>query len=32
LSHWPIAKIERLREVLRDEVLSDGMDGLMRQL
>src|ERR1700751_2738701 len=29
LSHWPIAKIERLREVLRDEVLADGKDGLM---
>lgn len=28
LSHWPLAKIERLREVLRDEVLPDGRDGL----
>ena len=24
LSHWPLAKIERLRRVLRDEVLSDS--------
>jgi len=28
LSHWPLAKIERLREVLRDEVLPGGRDGL----
>ncbi len=28
LSHWPLAKIERLRQVLRDEVLPDGRDGL----
>ena len=28
LSHWPLAKIERLREVLRNEVLPDGRDGL----
>ncbi len=28
LTHWPLAKIERLRQVLRDEVLSDGRDGL----
>ncbi|HET7882864.1 MAG TPA: IS1634 family transposase [Acetobacteraceae bacterium] len=28
LTHWPLAKIERLRQVLRDEVLPDGRDGL----
>ena len=28
LSHWPLAKIERLRRVLRDEVLSDPAEGL----
>ena len=28
LSHWPLAKIERLRRVLRDEVLSDPGEGL----
>jgi transposase len=28
LSHWPLAKIERLRRVLRDEVLSDPEQGL----
>lgn len=28
LSHWPLAKIERLRRVLRDEVLSDAGQGL----
>ena len=28
LSHWPLAKIERLRRVLRDEVLSGPTDGL----
>jgi Transposase DDE domain len=28
LSHWPLAKIERLRRVLRDEVLPDANDGL----
>ncbi|MGH7084197.1 MAG: IS1634 family transposase, partial [Acetobacteraceae bacterium] len=28
LSHWPFAKIERLRRVLRDEVLPDAKDGL----
>ncbi|MGH7761686.1 MAG: IS1634 family transposase [Candidatus Dormibacteraceae bacterium] len=28
LSHWPLAKIERLRRVLRDEVLPDGGEGL----
>src|ERR1700740_1198513 len=28
LSHWPLAKIERLRQVLRDDVLPDGRDGL----
>ena len=28
LSHWPLAKIERLRRVLRDEVLSDPGQGL----
>jgi hypothetical protein len=28
LSHWPLAKLERLRQVLRDEVLPDGKDGL----
>ena len=28
LSHWPLAKIERLRRVLRDEVLSSPEDGL----
>ena len=28
LSHWPLAKIERLRRVLRDEVLSDTAEGL----
>jgi hypothetical protein len=28
LSHWPLVKIERLRQVLRDEVLPDGRDGL----
>ena len=28
LSHWPLAKIERLRRVLRDEVLSGPADGL----
>jgi hypothetical protein len=28
LSHWPLAKIERLRRVLRDEVLSSAEDGL----
>jgi Transposase DDE domain len=28
LSHWPLAKIERLRRVLRDEVLSGATEGL----
>jgi len=28
LSHWPLAKIERLRRVLRDEVLSGAVEGL----
>lgn len=28
LSHWPLAKIDRLRRVLRDEVLSGAADGL----
>jgi hypothetical protein len=28
LSHWPMAKIERLRRVLRDEAPSGGDDGL----
>ena len=28
LSHWPLVKIERLRRVLREEVLADGRDGL----
>jgi hypothetical protein len=28
LSHWPLAKIERLRQVLRDEDLPDGQEGL----
>jgi hypothetical protein len=28
LSHWPLAKIDRLRRVLRDEVPTDGRDGL----
>jgi transposase len=28
LSHWPLAKIERLRRVLRDEVLGGAADGL----
>ena len=28
LSHWPLAKIDRLRRVLRDEVLSGVADGL----
>ena len=28
LSHWPLAKIERLRRVLRDEVLSGAAEGL----
>ena len=28
LSHWPRAKIERLRRVLRDEVLSGAAEGL----
>ena len=28
LSHWPLAKIERLRHVLRDEVLSSTAEGL----
>ncbi len=28
LSHWPLAKIDRLRRVLRDEVLSGGTEGL----
>jgi hypothetical protein len=27
LSHWPLAKIERLRRVLRDEVLSGAARG-----
>lgn len=29
LSHWPLAKIERLRRVLRDEMLPDAKDGLI---
>jgi len=28
LSHWPLAKIDRLRRVLRDEVLSEPSAGL----
>jgi hypothetical protein len=28
LSHWPLAKIARLRQVLRDEELPDGQEGL----
>ena len=28
LSHWPLAKIERLRRVLRDEVLGGATEGL----
>jgi hypothetical protein len=28
LSHWPLAKIERLRRVLRDEVLNDPEEGV----
>jgi transposase len=28
LSHWPLAKIDRLRRVLRDEGLSGAADGL----
>lgn len=28
LSHWPLAKIERLRRVLRDDVLPDAKEGL----
>src|SRR5215469_10110631 len=28
LSQWPLATIERLRQVLHDEVLPDGRDGL----
>lgn len=28
LSHWPLAKIDRLRRVLRDEVLSRAEEGL----
>jgi hypothetical protein len=28
LSHWPLAKIDRLRRVLRDEVLTGAADGL----
>jgi hypothetical protein len=28
LSHWPLAKIDRLRRVLRDEVLSGPAEGL----
>jgi hypothetical protein len=28
LSHWPLAKIERLRRVLRDEVLGGTAEGL----
>jgi hypothetical protein len=28
LSHWPLAKIDRLRRVLRDEVLTGGTEGL----
>lgn len=28
LSHWPLAKIERLRGVLRDEVLTCAAEGL----
>ena len=28
LSHWPRAKIERLRRVLRDEVLGGAAEGL----
>jgi hypothetical protein len=28
LSHWTLAKIERLRRVLRDEVLPDAREGL----
>lgn len=28
LSHWPLAKIDRLRRVLRDEVPSGTADGL----
>src|SRR5260370_40528016 len=28
LSHWPLAKIDRLRRVLRDEVPSSPADGL----
>src|SRR6478672_2633766 len=30
LSHWPLAKIERLRRVLRDEVLGGTAEGLTR--
>jgi transposase len=28
LSHWPLAKIDRLRRVLRDEVLSSAEEGV----
>src|SRR6185312_12678477 len=28
LSHWPLARIDRLRRVLRDEVLSGTGEGL----
>jgi len=28
LSHWPLAKIDRLRRVLRDEVLTDAKEAL----
>jgi transposase len=28
LSHWPLGKIERLRRVLRDEVLTGAAEGL----
>jgi Transposase DDE domain len=28
LSHWPLVKIERLRRVLRDEMLGDDAEGL----
>lgn len=28
LSHWPLAKIDRLRRVLRDEALTGATDGL----
>ena len=30
LSHWPLAKIERLRRVLRDEELSAPEQGIGR--